>query len=882
MKLCDEVQVYFEQLDINVIAKVVKTKFDVLKERYNSVEIGSIRASLAQTVTDRNKSIDKMFIDQMTRVDTAITNKTSWLTAANGYVVARLNQDGSWKELLFMDTNDPTTARNGVRINNLGIGIWSYAVSGGNVLDGPYDTSWTISGRIGDAAGKNFWNLLTGEFALSASTTVGGMTVDEIAEGAVSDMDGYDVMRKITDDFAHEGMWLQNNHLYINGTALAVGIISDKLNKNYWNLDTGAFSLQAGVTVGGKTIPTIAGESVSAYDATLNQMAIYNKLTNGQSNQGIWLDSSTGKLYINGEMMGAGTILIGGSSYLVKPALLIKDRSNREIGSWTTDGIVAHKGSFGLLTIEVDSSSIKAVGSRYMRKFVIPYSTKQRSRTYQFTIGAKYFVDNFTLHFSKPTIIRGPVESGNYIGTVGVGGLKYNSSTGQWEQTYFFGGIGFTDQNTIGDILVDWKTRGFSETDKISIGFANWPTNPCKFSIEVTVLNTTTLLLSAARNIGEFSGGFRGTFEGTVNEWSWDDDSSQMQVQTNFYNNYYSTTGFGLGFKEYSGDTQSVLRWLPEDGRLLLRSNRSTSDERGIIVSNYNPDNNDSNDFSGSGCYYTIHKPTSFLAKKNGSNNYGSLEYDRLIIGDNSSYSSKVIKDKIEVGSSYIYSRLTNGGLQIIDSSDGALLNVESIILNADGTTSTMVANNSENALNLNHGSGRQIYMTANSDEATLRVCSSFASKWMYLVSRPETQDIVRYDGTYQSVSWNTSDRRAKEDIEDLDIDLSLNIIDATETKRFKYKGMDGIHYGAIAQDMREVLDSLGETEAMLEHSMGITGPDAVMDDQRTIDYHEYTALLINYVKFLRAENSQRKQEIELLRSEINDLKNLLCPDNAK
>ena len=93
---------------------------------------------------------------------------------------------------------------------------------------------------------------------------------------------------------------------------------------------------------------------------------------------------------------------------------------------------------------------------------------------------------------------------------------------------------------------------------------------------------------------------------------------------------------------------------------------------------------------------------------------------------------------------------------------------------------------------------------------------------------------------------------------------------------------MDGIHYGAIAQDMREVLDNLGETEAQLEHSMGITGPDAVMDDQRTIDYHEYTALLINYVKFLRAENSQRKQEIEELRGEIKVLKDLLCPDDAK
>ena len=81
---------------------------------------------------------------------------------------------------------------------------------------------------------------------------------------------------------------------------------------------------------------------------------------------------------------------------------------------------------------------------------------------------------------------------------------------------------------------------------------------------------------------------------------------------------------------------------------------------------------------------------------------------------------------------------------------------------------------------------------------------------------------------------------------------------------------MDGIHYGMIAQDARELLDNLGETDAALEHSMGITGPEAKMDDQRTIDYHEYTAHLINYVKFLRSEISDLKEEIRLLKEERN------------
>jgi hypothetical protein len=427
-----------------------------------------------------------------------------------------------------------------------------------------------------------------------------------------------------------------------------------------------------------------------------------------------------------------------------------------------------------------------------MRKFVIPYSTKQRFAKYTFVIGGKYFVDNFTLHFSKPDIIRVPVESGNYIGTVGVSGMQYNSSTGKWEETYMFGGIGFTDQDTIGDILVDWKTRGFSETDKISIVFYNYPSNPCKYSVETTVLNTTTLLLSAARNIGEFSGGFRGTFEGSVNDWSWDDDSSQIQVNTNFYNNYYGTTGFGLGYCETDLSVQSALKWLPEDGRLILRSNRSTSDERGIIVSDYTPSDRDTNDYKGTGTYYTYNTPRGYYAKK--------------------------------AGDIYV-SEVTYNGVRCYDSSYEAKLEHYRLRVGRIGATTDEI-----------------VYVNYNS---VAKVESGYT--------------------TYAKFE-SGSDRRIKENIKDLDMELSLNLIDATETKSFKYIGAEGTHYGMIAQDARELLDNLGETDSQLEHSMGIT--DEEIEDRRAINYEEYIPHLINYVKELRAELNQVKAELRELKGE--------------
>lgn len=138
VKLCDKVSVQFEKLGINTTAKVVKTIFDVLKERYNSVEIGSTTPSLAQTITDTNGAIE-------TTLDKALfatKNATQWLTGSNGYVMAVKNDDGSWKELLFLDTNDAETATNVIRINENGIGFSRNGVAG------PYQQAWTMDGRL--------------------------------------------------------------------------------------------------------------------------------------------------------------------------------------------------------------------------------------------------------------------------------------------------------------------------------------------------------------------------------------------------------------------------------------------------------------------------------------------------------------------------------------------------------------------------------------------------------------------------------------------------------------------------------------------------------------------------------------------------------------
>ena len=71
-----------------------------------------------------------------------IANATNWLLSGDGYVVAVKGDNGEWKELLFMDTDDIATAQDVLRVNKNGIG---FSRTGAN---GPYTNAWTIDGNL--------------------------------------------------------------------------------------------------------------------------------------------------------------------------------------------------------------------------------------------------------------------------------------------------------------------------------------------------------------------------------------------------------------------------------------------------------------------------------------------------------------------------------------------------------------------------------------------------------------------------------------------------------------------------------------------------------------------------------------------------------------
>lgn len=149
VNLCDTIAVYFEKLDISTSAKVVKTIYNVLTERYDQIEVGALKSTLASTLSGNASAINNvanstknMFKSYNNTVNEIVDEATAWLTGSDGYVMAVKNSDGTWKELFFMDTADAETAHNVLRINENGIGFSSTGVNG------TYTQAWTLDGRL--------------------------------------------------------------------------------------------------------------------------------------------------------------------------------------------------------------------------------------------------------------------------------------------------------------------------------------------------------------------------------------------------------------------------------------------------------------------------------------------------------------------------------------------------------------------------------------------------------------------------------------------------------------------------------------------------------------------------------------------------------------
>ena len=146
LRLCDTVTIRHKEYGIESRAKIVKTKYDVLGERYLSMTVGEVRTNL---VSNLQRSIEDILegVAQKTATKSfmkrAIDHATELLRGGlGGHVIIKTNADGEPNEILVMDTTNIETAVNVLRINLNGIGFSHHG------YDGPFETAWTLDGRF--------------------------------------------------------------------------------------------------------------------------------------------------------------------------------------------------------------------------------------------------------------------------------------------------------------------------------------------------------------------------------------------------------------------------------------------------------------------------------------------------------------------------------------------------------------------------------------------------------------------------------------------------------------------------------------------------------------------------------------------------------------
>lgn len=234
--LCDTVSIVHDNETVK--AKIIKTVYDALNERYVSMELGNATSSFAQTVQQSVKQVTQTINNTKSFLQQSIERQTKRITGnRGGYVVMNDdNQDGCPDEILIMNDLAIGSATKLWRANLSGIGYSSHGYTGpfelAMTMDGEINASMITTGsldasiirtgvlnadlikagKIQDVAGKNYWNMTTGEFHLS------GDTIN-------SNLSQQNIFNILTNNGQTQGIYLQNGKLYLNATYMNTGAL---------------------------------------------------------------------------------------------------------------------------------------------------------------------------------------------------------------------------------------------------------------------------------------------------------------------------------------------------------------------------------------------------------------------------------------------------------------------------------------------------------------------------------------------------------------------------------------------------------------------------------------------------------------------------------
>lgn len=341
-----------------------------------TITLGNIGTTWTQRLAAQQQALDKL-----------VSNSGAWDSAAAGtgpYIgdlIDRVNQvmnaTGGYVYLVpgqGIYVYDRPIDQNPTQAIQIGGGYWRIADK--RKSDGDWDwrslanghgifADTIFTGKLSDAAGLNFWDLDTGEFSLSSRTTVGGQTVDSIAQGKAdaAEQAAIEAAKQAADqadlDKLNEAKQYAAQQAQ-NALDAAKSDATEKSDAAQGNAEKAAKAY------------------VDALDESLGQRSIFDRLTNNGQTQGIYLNG--GLLYINGTYIKTGVI----DASLVK-AGIISDK--RGMNFWDLD-------TGEMRTTSMQATDIAATGQITSTSGGTSAAIKGGTMTYENSYGGSFRISN--------------------------------------------------------------------------------------------------------------------------------------------------------------------------------------------------------------------------------------------------------------------------------------------------------------------------------------------------------------------------------------------------------------------------------------------------------------------------------------------------------
>lgn len=222
--LFDTVNVYYEALGITrAEVKCIRTKYDVIREKYIEVEFGDAKFDVSDTIVNTTKTLaDKPSTSFMAD---AIAHATELITGnLGGYVILHdSNGDGEPDEILIMNTPDIDTATKVWRWNKNGLGYSSTGYSGS------YGTAITADGQIvADFITSGTLNAsLASIININASNiNTGTLNANLIKAGVIQDTQGNSSINMTTGAATLNDLKAKNSFYLIDSNGTSRGALS--------------------------------------------------------------------------------------------------------------------------------------------------------------------------------------------------------------------------------------------------------------------------------------------------------------------------------------------------------------------------------------------------------------------------------------------------------------------------------------------------------------------------------------------------------------------------------------------------------------------------------------------------------------------------------